>query len=67
MINRCGELSLKLSLEAPKQGFQGQRQPTRLIREVKETERFTRKIDDGREAGFRLANRRLQPLGHLTV
>src|SRR6188768_2993119 len=30
-------------------------------------EGFTRKNDDGREADFRLANRRLQPLGHLTA
>jgi hypothetical protein len=28
---------------------------------------FARKIEDCREAGFRLANRRLQPLGHLTA
>src|ERR1700682_3718181 len=28
---------------------------------------FARKIDDCREAGFRLANHRLQPLGHLTA
>jgi hypothetical protein len=33
---------------------------------VEESEGFTRKIEDVREADFRLANRRLQPLGHLT-
>ena len=37
------------------------------ICEVKEAEGFTRKIEDVREADFRLANRRLQPLGHLTA
>jgi hypothetical protein len=35
--------------------------------EVKEDERFTREIEDVREADFRLANHRLQPLGHLTA
>ena len=29
--------------------------------------RFTRKNEDGGEADFRVANRRLQPLGHLTA
>ena len=33
----------------------------------KKSEGFTRKIEDVREADFRLANRRLQPLGHLTA
>ena len=28
---------------------------------------FVRKIEDGREAAFRLANHRLQPLGYLTA
>ena len=32
-----------------------------------ETSGFVRKFEDGREADFRLANRRLQPLGHLTA
>ena len=35
--------------------------------EVVEMVRFARKIEDCREAGLRLANRRLQPLGHLTA
>jgi hypothetical protein len=35
--------------------------------EVKENEGFTKKSDDRREADFRLANRHLQPLGHLTA
>ena len=35
------------------------RQPTSPIREVTESEGFTRKNDDGQEADFRLANRRL--------
>jgi hypothetical protein len=34
---------------------------------VEESEIFTRKNDDGRNADRRLANRRLQPLGHLTA
>jgi hypothetical protein len=34
---------------------------------VKEKEGFTKKIDDGREAAFRLANRRFRPLSHLTA
>jgi hypothetical protein len=34
---------------------------------VEKTEGFTRKNEDGRETDFRLANRRLRPLGHLTV
>ena len=53
--------------ERPKQRLQSQQQPNRLIGEVKETEGFTRKIEDVREADFRLANHRLQPLGHLTA
>src|SRR2546422_7316285 len=53
--------------ELPKRGLQSQQEPSRPIGEAKETEGFTRKIEDGREAGFRLANRRLQPLGHLTA
>ena len=32
-----------------------------------ETAGFVRKIEDRREAAFRLANHRLQPLGHLTA
>jgi len=34
---------------------------------VEKSEGFTRKNEDGREADFRLANHRLQPLGHLTA
>ena len=37
------------------------------MREVVEMVGFARKIEDCREAGFRLANRPLQPLGHLTA
>jgi hypothetical protein len=37
------------------------------MREVVEMVGFARKIEDWREAGFRLANRPLQPLGHLTA
>src|SRR3982750_1625033 len=53
--------------DAPKQRFQSQKQPTRSIGEVENSEGFTRKNEDGREADFRLANRRLRPLGHLTA
>jgi hypothetical protein len=37
------------------------------MREVVETVGFAGKLEDCREAGFRLANHRLQPLRHLTV
>jgi hypothetical protein len=43
--------------EPPKQGFQSQQEPNRTIEEVVETVGFVRKIDDVREADFRLANR----------
>ena len=52
---------------APKPGLQSQQQPKRSIEEVVETLGFVRKNEDGREAGRRLANRRLRPLGHLTA
>ena len=42
--------------DGPKQGLRSPRQPNRLIGEAKETEGFTRTIDDVREADFRLAN-----------
>jgi hypothetical protein len=47
--------------------FPSQQQPSRSIEEVIEKRGFTRKIEDVREADFRLANHRLQPLGHLTA
>jgi len=50
-----------------KEGICSQQEPNRRIGEVKEAEGFTRKSEDVREADFRLANRRLQPLGHLTA
>ena len=53
--------------EQAKPSLQSQHQPSRLIGEVENSKGFTRKIEVGREAGFRLANRRLQPLGHLTA
>jgi hypothetical protein len=53
--------------EPPKQGLQSQQQPIRSIEEVIETRGFARKNEDGRTADRRLANRRLQPLGHLTA
>ena len=37
------------------------------IEERAETLRFAGKNEDGRQADRRLANRRLQPLGHLTA
>ena len=64
---RAAALSLRLSLGVAKQPMSGQRQPTRLICEVEMCEGFARKNDDGRNADRRLANRRLQPLGHLTA
>jgi hypothetical protein len=38
-----------------------------VIEEVIETRGFARKNKNGREADRRLANQRLQPLGHLTA
>jgi hypothetical protein len=40
---------------------------SRSIEEVIETRGFARKNDEGRNADRRLANHRLQPLGHLTA
>src|SRR2546422_7793308 len=45
--------------ELPKRGLQSQQEPSRPIGEAKETEGFTRKIEDGREAGFRLGSESL--------
>jgi hypothetical protein len=56
-----------LSLRAPKTGLAEPRQPSYSIRELVSRLGFARKIEDVREADFRLANRRLQRLGHLTV
>jgi len=55
-------LSLKLSLSATKTGFHSQQQPNRSTGEVVETVGFARTIEGHRQAGFGLANRRLQPL-----
>ena len=54
-------LHVRKSVLNPFDGFDAVEQ--RLV----ETEGFTRKLEDVPEADFRLANRRLQPLGHLTV
>jgi hypothetical protein len=61
------KLSLRLSLRHAKTALPEPTPAKSPIGEAKETEGFTRKIDDVREADFRLANRRLQPLGHLTL
>ena len=53
--------------QLPKRGDESQRQPSRSIEKVIERRRFARKDDSGRSAERRLANRRLQPLGHLTA
>jgi hypothetical protein len=47
--------------------MQSQQQPTCTIEEVIETRGFVRKNGDGRNADRRLANHRLQLLGHLTA
>ena len=60
-------LSLRLSLWRAKTAPPGQREPKRRTGEVVETVGFAGKSDGVREAGFCLANRRLQPLGHLTA
>ena len=68
---RVSEPSQALSLTCPcqpqKPGIASQRQPSPSIGDALKSEGFTRTIEDGREADFRLANRRLQPLGHLTA
>jgi hypothetical protein len=51
--------------ELPKQRFNSQRQPTRVICEVEESEGFKRTNEDVREAGFRLANRLTRLSGSL--
>jgi hypothetical protein len=51
--------------ELPKQGSPRQQQPNRLIEEVLKREGITRKIEDVREADFRLANRLTRPSGSL--
>jgi hypothetical protein len=74
-LRRAGSLSVlggarlspRLSLRAPKTGPQEPTPANRVIYEAEETEGFTRRIEDAREANFRLANHRLQPLGHLTA
>jgi hypothetical protein len=54
--------------DAPKQRLQSQRHLSRLIREVKEAEGFTKKIDGGRQEAFRLANRcRSRPERNISV
>src|SRR3989442_609781 len=50
---------------APKQRLPSQWQPTGSILEVEQREGFTRKIEDVREADFRLANRLTRPSGSL--
>jgi hypothetical protein len=44
-----------------------QMEPSRPIVDILKSEGITRKNEDGTEARQRLANRRLQPLGHLTA
>jgi hypothetical protein len=61
------ELSPRLSLRRGKTACSEPTPANSLDREVENSEGFTRKIEDVREADFRLANHRLQPLGHLTV
>jgi hypothetical protein len=51
----------------PEPAVQGQQQPTRAIDEVVEPVGFAPKDRNGREQVRRLANRRLQLLGHLTA
>ena len=53
--------------DAPRQRLWSQQQPTRLIGQVLETAEFTGNFVTFREACCELANRRLQPLGHLTA
>src|SRR5258705_9855981 len=56
-LRPCADCPHDCPRGAPKQRLQSQRQPTRSIGEVENTEGFTRRIEVGREADFRLANR----------
>jgi hypothetical protein len=58
-------LSARLSLRPAKTELQNQQEPNRLIGEVKEMEGFARKIEDGRQPDFRLANRLTRLSGSL--
>ena len=51
---RIDESGQDSACDASKQRLRTQRQPTSLIGEIEEKEEFTRRIDDGREADFRL-------------
>jgi hypothetical protein len=53
--------------ERQKRALQSQRQLSRPLGDVVKREGLTKKNKDGRKADRRLANRRLQPLGHLTA
>ena len=53
--------------QLPRPGIRSHQRPSRLIEEVIERRGFTRKNEHRRDADRRLANRRLQPLGHLTA
>jgi len=54
--------------DAPKQRLQSRQQPTRSIREVENSEGFTRNTEVGRKASFRLANRcRSRPERNISV
>jgi hypothetical protein len=64
---RLDETVPKIILAMRQNSVPSQGQPTRQFGEIEEGEEFTRQTDDGREADFRLANHRLQPLGHLTA
>jgi len=64
----AAELSHDCPCDAPKQRRQSQRHLSRLIREVKEAEGFTKKIEGGRQEAFRLANRcRSRPERNISV
>jgi hypothetical protein len=66
-INCCRDCPHNCPCQLPKRNLQSQQQPIRSIQEVIETRGFARKNEDGRNADRRLANHRLQPLGHLTA
>src|SRR6266516_1597906 len=65
--DRAIEMSPRLSLQRAKTRRPEPTQANVLDVGSIEMVGFARKIEDCREAEFRLANRRLQPLGHLTA
>ena len=65
--NRCSNCPCDCPCKVARQAVSSQQRPIARSMEVMNAQEFGPKNDDGREAEVRLANRRLQPLGHLTT